>query len=398
MKQINFRMGHRYPVFFRRVVLAAAVSIAGGVTSAIADEITIGAQFSLSGPAAAYAGPNVRAGAEAAVERVNAAKLLGANRTLKLILDDNGGAKTQAISLVTKQATSDQVLAIVGPQGSDLAVPAAPVANELQVPMLTLGGSAAIAQAGPWSFIVLATAEGLVAESVKLAAGKMKAKTVGVVFDRTNDSSVRIKTAFENAMKARGVKVVLSEGVAPQDTNFGPLATKLVNTDMDALYIESPPGVVANVIIQVKQAGFDPKIKILSSPNASSPQFVKVGGEAVNGVYYPTAYLSSTDTAENKSFVIAYRARMNGSDPDLLAAMSYNATMMVAEAIKIAAPSGDKAKLKEDREKIRNALSNLRGVPAVMGTGKYSFKDRAGDYPNVMVQLVGGKEVVVPVE
>ena len=397
MKQINSGMGHRDPGFFRSAVLAAVVSIAGGVSSAHGDELTIGAQFSLSGPAAAYAGPNVRAGAEIAVEHVNAAKLLGVNRTLKLILDDNGGAKTQAISLVTKQATSDQVLAIVGPQGSDLAVPAAPVANELQVPLLTLGGSAAIAQAGPWSFIVLATAEGLVAESVKLAAGKMKAKTVGVVFDRTNDSSVRMKNAFEAAMKARGVKVVASEGVAPQDTNFGPLATKLVNTDMDALYIESPPGVVANVIIQVKQAGLDPKIKILSSPNASSPQFVKVGGDAVNGVYYPTAYLASTETAENKGFVTAYRARMNG-DPDLLAAMAYNATMMVAEAIKVAAPSGDKAKLREDREKIRNALSNLRSVPAVMGTGKYSFKERAGDYPNVMVQLVAGKEVVVPVE
>ena len=398
MKRFIVAECHRCSKFFGSAVFAAAVSLAVGVSSAQAQELPIGAQFSLSGPAAAYAGPNVRAGAEIAVEHVNASQMLGANRKLKLILDDNGGQKTQAISLVTKQATSDQVLAIVGPQGSDIAVPAAPVANELQLPLLTLGGSAAIPQAGQWSYIVLAGADALVAESVKLAAGKMKVKTVGVVFDRTNDSSVRMRTAFETAMKARGVKVVVSEGVAPTDTNFGPLATKLVNTEMDALYIESPPAVIANVVIQVKQAGLDPKVKILASPNASSPQFVKVGGDAVNGVYYPTAYLASVDTPENKRFVASYRSRMNNTDPDLLAAMAYTATMMMAEAIKVGAPSGDRAKLREDREKIRNALSNLRGVPSVMGAGRYSFKDRTGEYANVMVQLTAGKEVAVPIE
>ena len=397
MKRFNVPECQRRSGFFSRVVFAATVSLAVGVSPAQAQDLTIGAQFSLSGPAAAYAGPNVRAATEIAVEHVNATQMLGANRKLKLVLDDNGGQKAQAISLVTKQATSDQVLAIVGPQGSDLAVPAAPVANELQVPLLTLGGSAAIPQAGPWSFILLSPAEALVAESVKLAAGKLKVKSVGVVFDRTNDSSVRIKTAFEAGMKARGVKVVASEGVAPTDTNFGPLATKLVNTEMDALYVESPPSIIANVIIQAKQAGLDPKVKILASPNAGSPQFVKVGGDAVNGVYYPTAYLASVDTAENKRFVSSYRSRM-GSDPDFLAAMSYNATMMMAEAIKVATPSGNRDKIREDRDKIRTALSNLRGVPSVMGAGRYSFKDRAGEFANVMVQLTAGKEVVVPLE
>lgn len=381
----------RVPPRAARVVFGAVLAFALCGTAARAEDVPVGAQFSLSGPSAAYAGPNLRAAAEIAVEHVNAARMLGPDRTLKLTLDDNGGTKTQAIALVSKQANSDHVLAILGPQGSDLALPAAPVANDLKIPIVTLGGATAIAQSGPWSFILLAPSDALVAESVKLAADKFKVKTVGVVFNRANDSSVGIKNAFEAAMKARGIKVVASEGVAPQDTNFGPLATKLANTDMEAVYIELPPATIANIVIQLKQAGLDPKVRILASPNAASPQLVKVGGEAVNGIFYPTPYVASQSTPENKRFVDSYRSRM-GSDPDSLAAIAYNGMMMLATAIKAAGAGAD-------RDRIRVELGRLHDVPSVIGTGRYSFgKDRLPEYSNVMLQLVGGKEVIVPLD
>jgi len=372
-------------------MLGAGAALSLGMASARAEDVVVGAQFSLSGPAAAYAGPNMRAAAEIAVDQVNAGHLLGPGRTLKMVLDDNAGTKTQAIALVSKQATSDQVLAILGPQGSDLALPAAPVANDLKVPIITLGGSTAIVKAGPWSFMLLAPSASLVAESVKLATDKLKIKTVGVVFNRANESSVGIKNAFEAAMTTHGIKVVASEGVAPQDTNFGPLGTKLANTDMDALYIEAPPATVANIVIQVKQAGLDPKVKIFSSPNVASPLFIKVGGAAVDGVYYPTWYVVGRETPENKLFVDAYRSRMGG-DPDPLAAMGYNGMMLIANAIRNAGPGAD-------RDKVRMAVGNLHDVPSVIGTGRYSFdKDRLPKFSNAMVQLVKGNEVIVPLD
>lgn len=373
----------------RRALLGAAAVLCMGAASARAEDVVVGAQFSLSGPAAAFAGPNLAAAAKIAVEHVNAAQMLGSGRTLKLVLDDNAGSKTQAISLVSTQATSDQVVAIVGPQNSGLALPAAPVANDLKVPILALGGSAAIAQSGPWSFTLLAPPDGQIVEPVKLVTDKLKAKAIGIVFDRANDSSVGIKNAFEAAMKAHGVQVVASEGVVSQDTNFGPLATKLANTDMDALYIEAPPTTVANLVIQARQAGLDPKVKIISSPNVATPQFVKVGGAAVDGVYYPTFYVASQATPENKLFVEAYRKQM-GADPDSFAAMGYNGVMLVAAAIRTAGPGAD-------RDHVRAALGDLHDVPSIMGTGLYSFgKDRLPRYTNVMVQIVSGKEQIVP--
>ena len=181
--------------------------------------------------------------------------MLGPDRKIKLIVDDNAGVKTQAIALFNKQATADKVLAMFGPLGSDMSLPLAPIANDLKVPILEIGASVAIVEAGPWSFMLLAPADTMVAESVKLASGRLSIKSVAIIFDRTNDSSVRIKNAFETAMTSRGIKIVAIEGIAPQDTNFGPLATKLTSMSFDAIYVESPPAVMGNFFVQIKQAG-----------------------------------------------------------------------------------------------------------------------------------------------
>jgi branched-chain amino acid transport system substrate-binding protein len=345
----------------------------------------------LSGPAASYSGPRLRNGAELAVEEINASHLLGDGRTLKLIIEDNAGDKTQAIALMSKLVVSDHVAAIFGPYGSTLALPVAPVANELKVPTLTIGASAAIVEAGPWSFMMLVPADKMVIESAKLATAKLGIHSVAVIYDRTNDSSVRIKTAFEAFMKAGGVQVVATESIAPQDTNFGPLATKLAGMKFDALYIESVPTIQANFIIQVRQAGLDPAVKLLASPQANTPLFVEIGGKAVDGVYYPTPYMDTLATPENKAFAEAYRKRAKAV-PDGPAAYAYAGMMILAEAIKLAGPGAD-------RDKIREALGHVHDIPSVMGTGRFSFdSNRLPEYENVMLQVVDGKTVVVPLD
>ena len=113
-------------------------SVAIGDPAARAEEVLIGAQLPLSGPLAAFAGPRLRAGVEVAVEEINSSQMLGPGRTIKLSIEDDAGDKTQTIALINKRATVDHVTAILGPTNSALALPAAPVANELKVPMLAI--------------------------------------------------------------------------------------------------------------------------------------------------------------------------------------------------------------------------------------------------------------------
>ena len=220
---------------------------------------------------------------------------------------------------------------------------------------------------------------------------KLGVKSVAVIFDRTNSSSVLIKNAFEAAVKERGVQVVASEGISPQDSNFGPLATKLASMKFDALYIESIPTVQANFLIQVKQAGLDPKTKIIASPNAATTVFIEIGGKAVEGTYYEANYLAASETPENKKFVAAYK-KHTGNEPDSQAANGYVAMMVLARRSRSPGPNAD-------RDKVRQALGQVHDVPSVYGTGRYSIdKDRLPDFQNIMVQIVDGKPKVVPLD
>lgn len=372
-------------------VFALLATIAAGGSAARAEEVVIAAQLPLSGPLAVFAGPRLRNGAEVAVEQINSTQMMGPGRTIKLMINDDAGDKTQTLALVNKEATIDRVTAIFGPTNSSLALPAAPVANDLKVPMLTVAASAAIVKSGPWSFMLLPPANRFVEESVRLAIAKFGIKSAAVVFDRTNSSSVFIKDAFEAGVKEHGVQIVASEGISPQDTNFGPLATKLASLKFDAIYIESIPTVQANFLIQLRQAGLDPKTKVIASPNANTPVFVEIGGKAVDGVYYESTYLTDSQTPQNKTFVEAYKKRA-GTDPDGQAAYGYAAMMILAEALKLAGPGAD-------RDKVREALDRVHDVPSVLGTGTYSLdKDRLPEFKDIMVQIVDGKPKVVPLD
>jgi len=381
-------------IFSSAILRCAAVgllaSVAVGNPAARAEEELIGAQLPLSGPLAAFAGPRLKAGIEVAVEEINSTQMLGPGRTVKVSIEDDAGDKTQTIALINKRATVDRVVAILGPTNSALALPAAPVANELKIPMLAIGASAAIVETGPWSFMSLVPANKMVASTVILT-GKLNIKSMAVIYDRTNSSSVLIKNAFESAVKERGVQIVASDGISPQDSNFGPLATKLASMKFDALYIESIPTVQANFLIQVKQAGLDPKTKILASANAATAVFTQVGGKAVEGTYYEANYVTGSDTPENKKFVAAYK-KHTGNDPDSQSANGYVAMMVLAHALKIAGPNAD-------RDKVRQALGQVHDIPSVYGTGRYSIdKDRLPDFQNIMVQVVDGKQKVIPLD
>ena len=69
------------------------------------------------------------------VEEVNASNLLGGHK-LKVLIEDTASDKPQAISLINRFSARDKALMVLGPSSSSEGVAIAPVANELQVPLL----------------------------------------------------------------------------------------------------------------------------------------------------------------------------------------------------------------------------------------------------------------------
>jgi branched-chain amino acid transport system substrate-binding protein len=372
----------------RAIAKLSLLLLLAATSPGLADEVTIAAQYPLSGPMASYSGPFLREGTEIAIQRINETQMLGPGRTLKVIIEDNAGDRNQAISLMNRFATSDNALAVLGVYGSYLSLPTAPVANELKIPFLAIAASPAIVQAGPWSFILIEQPDSSMKILADFAAERLKVKNAALVFDRANDASVRLKDSFAKFFKEHGGAVASEDGISAQDTNFAPIATKIASEKIDVLFLESVPSVAGNFLVQVRQAGLDPSVKLIASGQVSSPVFRDIAGAAADGILYPADYDADMPAEENKYFVEAYRKRDN-KVPDQNAAWAYTGMLLLAHAIHDAGPGADRAK-------VRDALAKLHDVDTPLGAGKFSYdKDRMPVFGLIMLQVAKGKQELV---
>jgi branched-chain amino acid transport system substrate-binding protein len=371
--------------------IGAGLAVIGGIialagSAARADEITVGAELALTGPMASFIGPNMRAAFEIATDRVNRMKLAGAH-TLKTLVEDTAGDKAQVIAVTTKFATRDKVMAILGPPTTVLGAVASPVADNLGTPIIVIAYSQEIVQNHPWAYKAYMESNASAKAIAEFSVSHLKAKSIVLVFDRGNDASSEIKDGVRDRLSKEGVKILAEEGTQQGDTNFGPLATKIVSLNPDVIFIATPPELGANVVIQARQAGLAPTTKIIGIGNLAAPAYARTGGKAVWGTYYTSDYFAGLPTPENKEFVAAYQAKMK-MDPDVFAAGAYAATMIVANAIR---QSGDHP----DRAKIRDAIGRTKDFATVLGNGKMSIDDKhVTNYDLIMLQLVDGKNEI----
>jgi len=362
---------------------AAALAAALANSSARADEVTLGAEVALTGPMASFIGPNLRAAFEVATDRVNHLHLAG-NNTVKLLTEDVASDKSQVIAVTTKFASVDKVGVILGPATTVLGAAAAPVANNLQTPIIAIAYATEIVKPNPWAYRAYMRAEASSKSIAAFALDHLKVKSAVLVYDRGNDASKTIDSDLKARLTAGGVKVLADEGVQQGDTNFGPLATKIVGLNPDMLFLATTPEAGANIVVQSRQAGLAPETKLVGIGNLASPAYAKTGGKAVWGTYYTSDYFVGLPTEENKEFVEAYRQKMQ-TEPDVFAAGAYTATILAAHGIKGA---GDHP----DRDKIRAAIADTKDFPTVLGTGKLTIdQDRETNYDLAMLQLVDGK-------
>ncbi len=353
-----------------------------------AEEVVVGVQYPLSGPMASYSGLFLRQGTEIALQRINSMQMLGKGRSLKVLIEDNAGDRNQAISLMSRFATLDNVVAVFGVYGSFLSLPVAPVANDLKTPFLAIGVSPAITQSGPWAFTLVEKIENSMEPLGALAVERLKVHDVALVHDRANDASVRLKDIFAHSVTSRGANIVSTDSISVQDANFAPLATKLASEKIDALFIEAVPSVAANFLVQVRQAGLSPDVHIFSSGQVASPVFFNLAGKAAEGMYYTADYFVDLANDENKYLVDTYR-KQTGKDPDQNVAWGYAGLMLIARAIKDAGPGAD-------RSKVRDALANLKDIQTPLGDGIFSFdQNRTPTYPDVVIHVVDGKPTLV---
>ena len=371
----------------RRAAVAGALLLAfSGLAFGQGKEIPVGVFNAMTGTYA-FGGVPIQNAMKLALEEANAQGLPGGNK-FRIVEGDTAGDKGQVINLVNQFGKRDNVMLILGPTVSAEALAGAPVANDLKLPILAIGSSPGILATGPWAFKIQATPTDIMGFLGKLASEKLGVKRVVLLHDQSSDGYIGQKNALADYFTKVGVTIAADEKFISSDSNFLALATKIATTPTDAIFIAAPAEVSANLILQIRQAGLESKVKFIGPSTLGSAGFIKAGGKAVEGTYFVSDYSPSNPSPMNQAFVKAYQAKYKAA-PDNWAGMGYALGQVAVQAVRNAGAN-------PDRTKIRDELAKLNKVPMVLGNGTWSVDaGRNPSYGGVLLQVKGGEFVAV---
>jgi branched-chain amino acid transport system substrate-binding protein len=365
------------PLLFGLVLALTAVSC-GGEKAPATHGIAIGFFGALTGPQATFA-LSGRNGARLAVdERNRAGGVLG--KRLELLIEDDHNDPSEAASAVSKLITRDHVVALIGENASSRSLAAAPIAQNYRVPMVSPSSTnLEVTKKGDYVFRVCFVDPSQGRALAFFARKTLRAETAAFLVDVKSDYSVGLADAIRSTFESSGGRVVADQKYAEGDSDFSAQLTAIRAASPEVLFVPgyyTDAGLIAR---QAKSLGLD--ATIVGGDGFDSPKLVEIGGPAVEGTYFSNHYTPDDPSPAVRTFVAAYR-KIYGADPDSIAALSYDAARLIADAMHRAGSTEGK--------RLRDALASTRDFPGV--TGRITFDaDRNPVKSIVILKVEGGK-------
>jgi len=320
------------------------------------DVIKIGEVGSMTGSNATF-GISTHEGIVLAVKQINAAGGLLGRKVEILALDDQGKPEEAAIA-VQKLISQSQVTAILGEVASSNSLAMAPIAQTNKVPMVTPSSTnPKVTEIGDYIFRVCFIDPFQGAVMGKFALETLKVKKVAILRDIKSDYSVGLANYFTETFTKGGGTVITDQSYAAGDSDFKAQLTSIRGKTPDAIFIPGYYGDVALIARQARELGI--KVPLLGGDGWDSDKLKEIGGKAIDGSYFANHYTQEDPTPRVQNFINEYKADFGGRVPDGLAAMGYDAMIVLADAIKRAGST--------DRAKIRDALAATKDFQAVTG-------------------------------
>jgi branched-chain amino acid transport system substrate-binding protein len=365
---------------FNAITAAMAVIVAGTFLACDngSKEVKIGGVGPVTGEAATF-GASTKNGMDMALAEWNG-KGGVLNKQIKMSFADDKGDPAEAATVWTKLIEQDKVCAIVGTVMSKCSLAGAPISQSSKIPMIaTSSTNPKVTLVGNFIFrdCFIDPFQGTV--GAKFAFEDLKAKKAACIFDVGNDYTKGLSEFFKAKFTALGGEVVGYEGHATGTTDFKAQLTKVLAAKPDMLYVSDYYNDVALIAKQARELGF--KGPLVGGDGWDSPKLTEVGGTAVEGCYFTNHYSQDDTSPMVQNFVKNYQAKYS-SVPDALAALGYDSTNLMLDAIQRAGST--------DGEKIREALvkADFKGV-----TGQVKFDgDRNPVKSAVIIEIKGGKQ------
>ena len=351
--------------------LAAALFAAGPAVSQ--EPIRIGAFLSVTGGAAFLGDPEQKT-LELYVEKLNAAGgILG--RKLQLVSYDSAGDAEKARTFAKRLIEQDKVDLIVGGSTTGETMAVVPLVEAAGVPFISLAGAVVIIEpVKKWVFKTPHT-DRMACERIFLDMQARKIDSIALISGAGGfDKSMRAECL--KVAPAYKIRILADEAYGGGDTDMTAQLTKIKGTAGVQAVLNAGFGAGPAIVTKnYRQLAIG--MPLYQSHGVASKEFIKLAGDAAEGVRLPAAALLVADTLPDadpqKKVVVGYSREYAGrfkSEVSTFGGHAYDGLMLAVEAIRRAGST--------NKEAIRSSLESIKGYVGTGGVVNMSAGDHMG--------------------
>ncbi len=283
-------------------------------------------------------------------------------KKIELVVVDNKSDKVEAANAVTRLVERDKVHVVLGSWGSSLSMAAGPIVEEAGIPAIALSATNPLVTLGnDYYFRVcfIDPFQGTV--MANYAYNNVGARTAAIVQEISNDYSVGLAQFFTDSFKQLTGNPNAIVGISNYTTGDQDFSAQLITISQTKPDVIFAPGNYTESALLIKQAReLGITIPILGGDTWETPEFLTVGGNAVDGTVISTFYTTETAMTENsKIFLDAFRTKYN-KEPASVAALGFDGYLIILDAIERAGSTDSKA--------IRDMIASTKDFPGAAGT------------------------------
>ena len=394
-------MGRRTtPARFVAIAAALTLGLAGCSESAdtgddggSADEsgpITIGAVLDITGAGASLGVPE-RQTLELLADQLQAEGGID-GREVELIIEDDQSTEDGAAQAMNKLVNEDEVDIVLGASRTGPSLAMRPIAEQSQIPMISLAANAAIVDGSEWVFKSAQNDRVVIERMIEYMADQGWS-TIGLARDASGFGE-GVQEIFDEVGAESGISVVAVERFAPDATDFTAQMVNLRNAAADVNVIWGIPPAAGLAQRAYAQLGIT--TPVMQSHGIGNQVFLDTAGESANGLVAPLGRLVVADQLPEddpqreviSAFVEDYTAEY-GEGPSTFAGHAYDGWQLAVDAL---------GAVGTDPQALRDHLEGVQDFVGISGIFTMTPEDHSGLTKDalVLVTVENGEWTLLP--
>lgn len=314
-----------------RILVALMLALGGTAALAAPLEVKLGFAAPLTGPQAHY-GKDMQNGVQLAIEEANAGKPKIAGKEVKFVLlSEDDQADPRSGTIVAQRLVDAGIKGMLGHFNSGTSIPASKVYAAAGIPQISMATSPVYTEQGfktTFRMMTSDTQQGSVLG--KYVVGKLGFKNIAIIDDRTAYGQ-GLADQFEKAARAAGAKILAREFTTDKSVDFSAILTRIKPMAPQAIFYGGSEVQAAPMAKQLHQLGI--RAPLISGEMVKSESFIKLAGDAAEGVVASLAGLPLDKMPGGASYVARYEKRF-ATKVETYSPYAYDGTLALIAAMK----------------------------------------------------------------